>query len=320
MDPESCNNINQLWATLLIEELVRNGITRFVLSPGSRSTPLTTAVAQHPKTNNTVHYDERGAAFYALGHAKATGNPTALLCTSGTATANYLPAIIEASESRIPLIVLTADRPPELLDCEANQAIDQQDLYKNYTRWATTLPCPDPAIDPAVLLTTVDQAVYRAQRAPRGPVHLNCMFREPLAPTPDASIPNAYCDTLTQWTNTDAPYTQYHLPKVSLFTEEQGAFIQTITNAQRGWLVVGELTSEAETEAAQALANALQWPVFPEVTSGLRLTTGAPAPVLHYDAILRNFDSDDRPTPDLVLHIGGPLVSKELPAFISSHR
>lgn len=107
-------NINSFWGYLLIDELVRNGITRFCISPGSRSTPLTIAAAENPNAENIVCIDERGSAFYALGYSRATGKPAAIICTSGTAAANFYPAIIEARQSNIPLIIITADRPPDL--------------------------------------------------------------------------------------------------------------------------------------------------------------------------------------------------------------
>ncbi|MCH8072670.1 MAG: 2-succinyl-5-enolpyruvyl-6-hydroxy-3-cyclohexene-1-carboxylate synthase, partial [Proteobacteria bacterium] len=115
----------------------------FVISSGSRSAPLTSAIARTVGTRAIVHFDERGAAFYAVGYARATGLPAVLVCTSGTAAANYLPAVVEASEDRLPLIVLTADRPPELRDTGANQTIDQVGLYGKYVRWEVDLPCPD---------------------------------------------------------------------------------------------------------------------------------------------------------------------------------
>ena len=320
MNPKSYENMNHLTASLLVEELVRNGVTFFCLSPGSRSTPLAAAVAAHEGTTDVVHFDERGAAYHALGYAKATGKPAALVCTSGTAAANYMPAVVEASASYVPLVVLTADRPPELLDCGANQAIDQHRLYGGYVRWSATVPCPDLAIDPTVLLTTVDQAVYRAVRGPRGPVHLNCMFREPLAPTPDGLAMEGYLDSLTRWLAGDAPYTAWHLPKVSLSSEAQGAFIQTVTDAERGWLVVGALACEGESAAALGLAKALGWPVFAEVTSGLRLRASG-APIIHHlDVLLRDGTLMERCVPGFVLHIGGPVVSKELPAFLGTVR
>ncbi|MDX1740479.1 MAG: 2-succinyl-5-enolpyruvyl-6-hydroxy-3-cyclohexene-1-carboxylic-acid synthase, partial [Rhodothermales bacterium] len=174
-------NANQLASELLVEELVRLGVTAFFVSPGSRSTPLVVAAARHAKTSCYVHFDERGSAFAALGHARANLSPAAWITTSGTAVANGLPAIVEASTDGVPLVAITADRPPELRKTGANQTIDQPEIFRGFARWRFDLPPWHTKLDPAFLLTTVDHAVYRAV-ADLGPVHLNCMFREPLAP------------------------------------------------------------------------------------------------------------------------------------------
>ncbi|MEA3297250.1 MAG: thiamine pyrophosphate-binding protein, partial [candidate division Zixibacteria bacterium] len=141
---EKTSRFNKYWADLIIEELIRNGVDFFCISPGSRSTPLVSAVAEKEKTVGiTIHFDERGAAFHALGYTRAVGRPAALICTSGTATANYMPAVVEASMDMLPLIILTADRPPELQDCGANQTIDQTKIYGSHVRWQINFPCPD---------------------------------------------------------------------------------------------------------------------------------------------------------------------------------
>ena len=175
---------NRLWAYLIVEELLRCGIDFFCVAPGSRSTPLVAALAANEKARSLIHFDERGTAFAALGYARATGRPAAWITTSGTAVANGLPAVVEAATDGVPMVLLTADRPPELRQTGANQTIDQPDIFGDYVRWRFDLPAPDPGIDPAMVLTTIDQAAYRASRTPQGPVHLNLMFREPLLPEP----------------------------------------------------------------------------------------------------------------------------------------
>src|SRR5690606_31288730 len=132
--------VQQLWADLLVEELVRCGVTTFCLAPGSRSTPLALAVAQNPRAEAVVHFDERGTAFFALGLGRATGRPAAWVTTSGTAVANGLPAVVEASVDGVPLVLLTADRPPELRDTGANQTIPQPALFGELVRWRFDLP------------------------------------------------------------------------------------------------------------------------------------------------------------------------------------
>ncbi|WP_273889483.1 2-succinyl-5-enolpyruvyl-6-hydroxy-3-cyclohexene-1-carboxylic-acid synthase, partial [Rubrobacter naiadicus] len=198
---------NLLWASLLVEELVRAGVGPFCIAPGSRSTPLVAAIAENPRARAVVHYDERGTAFCALGYARATGRPAAWVTTSGTAVANGLPAVVEAATDCVPVILLTADRPPELRETGANQTIVQPGLFGGYVRWSFDMPAPDTRPAPEMVLTAADQAVYRARRAPAGPVHLNLMFREPFLPPPGRrpEVP----PHLRGWYEKGAPYTRY---------------------------------------------------------------------------------------------------------------
>ena len=168
-------SLNQFWASLIIEELVRNGVHYFCIAPGSRSTPLVVA-------KTFMGYEKRSIGFHALGYARATGSPAAVITTSGTAVANLYPAVVEASSDGVPMVLLTADRPPELIETDANQTIRQDRFFGTYVRWYFDLPCPDINISPSMALTTVDQAVYRSKIGHSGPVHLNCRYREPLEP------------------------------------------------------------------------------------------------------------------------------------------
>ncbi|MUV48833.1 2-succinyl-5-enolpyruvyl-6-hydroxy-3-cyclohexene-1-carboxylic-acid synthase, partial [Haloarcula sp. CBA1122] len=174
-------NVNTLWAETLVSELAAGGVDAVCLSPGSRSTPLTVAFAEHPDIEVFSHLDERSAAFFALGRARRTGEPTPLVCTSGTAAANYHPAVIEANQSGVPLLLLTADRPPELIDSGANQTVDQEKLYGDAVRWYRDMP--EPEAEPRkvrMLRTTAARALAESTGADPGPVHLNCRFRKPL--------------------------------------------------------------------------------------------------------------------------------------------
>ena len=137
-------NRNTLWAETLVSELAAAGVDAVCLAPGSRSTPLTVAFAAHDGIRTFSHLDERSAAFFALGRARVTGTPTPVVCISGTAAANFHPAVLEANESRVPLLLLTADRPPELHDSGANQTTDQEQLYGDAVRWYRTLAEPEP--------------------------------------------------------------------------------------------------------------------------------------------------------------------------------
>ena len=181
----SAPNRNLLWASIVVDELARSGLKAVCIAPGSRSTPLTVAFAQHPGIKVYPHLDERSAAFFALGIALKTDQPVALVCTSGTALAEFFPAVIEAHESQVPLIILTGDRPPELRDSGANQTIDQVKLYGGYALWSVDMALPEADPDPLViryLRTTAARAYATANGMRKGVVHLNMPFRKPLEP------------------------------------------------------------------------------------------------------------------------------------------
>lgn len=168
---------NHLFAATFVDELVRQGVHQACVSPGSRSAPLAIALARHPQMRVYVHVDERSGSFFGVGLAKASRAPVALLCTSGTAATEFHAAVVEAFHSQTPLLVLTADRPPELIGVGANQAIDQSRLYGTAVRWFHD---PGPPLGDGRALA--QRAVFEATRSPGGPVHLNLPFREPLVP------------------------------------------------------------------------------------------------------------------------------------------
>ena len=309
---DTAETLNQLWADLLIEELVRNGVDTFCITPGSRSTPLTIAAARNTRANCTVHYDERGAAFFALGYARAAEKPAALICTSGTAAANYYPAVIEAAQSRIPMIVLTADRPPELLDTGANQSIRQPGMFGSYTRWRFDMPCPswDVSRAFAFVLTTVDQAVYRATSFEAGPVHINCPFREPLTPNDSESALEAFRGSFANLLASSGPYTQYAPVPRGIDPATQERLCALVEEARRPLLAVGQLQRAADRAAVAALASQLRCPIFPDVASGLRLGFQGESIVSHFDLLLSPSEIAHELLPDLLLHVGGAMVSK----------
>lgn len=318
--PSDWPNINYAWSGLLVEELVRLGVAGFVLSPGSRNSPLALSVAQHEGARHWVHFDERGAGFFALGLAKRAGKPAVLICTSGSAAANYWPAVVEAEASGIPLIVITADRPPELLDCGANQAIRQPGLYGRYVRWEFTLPCPTAEIKPTFLLTTVDQAYARSLGPDAGPVHVNVMLREPLAPVEDESIPAGYLDDLALWCAGRTPCTRV-APLTPRLDETTCAEIaSTLRTCASGLLVVGALSDTGETAQVAALARKLGWPVFADACAGLRGHPDMPLLMPHGDLVLLDASLGDDWRPTVVVHVGGAITSKRLQNFIDDLR
>ena len=313
-------NLNQLWANLLVEELIRGGIDYFCLAPGSRCAPLTTAIASSSRARSILHFDERGAAFHALGYGRATGRPAVMITTSGTAVANVWPAVIEASEDRIPLIVLTADRPPELHDAGANQTIDQVKIFGPYVRWQKDLPCPTTEIGPETILTTVDQALHRSRCAPQGPVHLNCMFREPLAPASSGEDYGNYLSDLARWEKSGKPYTTYAPPTQVADADSLRDLAQMANSAARGLLVVGALRDGVASEAVRRLSNTLGWPLLPDIASGLRLGVNSTHTIAYYDHIIAASRFASAHAPDIVLHLGGRLTSRRLLEYIEGSR
>ena len=309
-------NLNYAWGSLLMEELIRNGVDYFCISPGSRSAPLTASVASNPKAISFIHYDERGAAFHALGYVSATKRPCVLISTSGTAAANYFPAIIEASKKKLPLIVLTADRPPELRQTGADQTIDQVKIFGDYVRWQFDLPCPTKEIKPQVVLTTIDQAVYRTKGVPAGPVHINCMFREPLAPVKAQENYSQYLNDLRAWQESGQPYTIYSSPKQSISTSQKQQINQAIRQIRNGVIVVGKLSNSLEQKAVLKLAEYLQWPIFPDITSGLRIGCDHQNVVSYFDQLLISEKFCMSLKIDGVLHLGGRISSKRWYQFI----
>lgn len=306
---------NLLWATLLVEELARNGVDFFCVAPGSRSTPLVAALAANERARSLVHFDERGTAFAAVGFARATGRPAAWITTSGTAVANGLPAVVEAATDGVPMVLLTADRPPELRQTGANQTIDQPEIFGDYVRWRFDLPAPDESVDPAVVLTTVDQAVYRARRSPSGPVHLNLMFREPFLPGPDEELAAP-----ARWRESGGPYTRYAATRPALDLREVEDLWEALRPVERGLLIAGRLPSRKHGEAVLRLADSLGWPLLPDVGSQLRLGAASKNLVQYYDALLANDGFEQAHPPGAVLHFGGRSLSKRLERFLAASR
>jgi 2-succinyl-5-enolpyruvyl-6-hydroxy-3-cyclohexene-1-carboxylate synthase len=313
------NNLNTFWAELIVEELVRCGVDYFCISPGSRSTPLVVAVARNKKARHCVHYDERGAAFCALGFARATGRPAAVITTSGTAAANLYPAVTEASVDHVPMILLTADRPPELIDAGANQTMHQVGLFGRCVRWQFDLPTPTYEIAPQMVLTTVDQAVYRSRFADAGPVHLNCRYREPLEPC-RCEIPAEYTVGMASWMKGAKPFTAYTHPHFAASPEVIETVTQIIESTRRGLVAVGRLDSDEQRAAVLGLVDRLKWPVYADLTSGLRLTQCPTHIIRCFDQQLLSADFNRYVRPAVVLHIGGRTISKRVGQFLDANR
>ncbi len=308
-------NQTYLWTQLLVEELVRNGVTTFFVAPGSRSTPLTVAAARHSGAQTVLHVDERGNAFAALGYGRATQTPAAWITTSGTAVANGLPAVVEASVDGVPLLLLTADRPPELRDTGANQTIDQVNIFGDYVRWQVDVPPPTDEIDPAYVLTTTNQVVHRARRAPAGPVHVNCMFRKPLEPV-ESEVSVAVPETVKRWATGTEPYTQYPTPVSTPAGADIEALAEDLSGTERGLVVAGRLDTAAAADAVQRVAVHLGWPLVPDLTSQLRLGGEQAGHVPYGDLVLTSELFREAHAPEAVLQVGGRFASKRLRLFL----
>jgi 2-succinyl-5-enolpyruvyl-6-hydroxy-3-cyclohexene-1-carboxylate synthase len=290
----------------LVDALARAGLREVCIAPGARSTPLALVLAHDPRLRVWTHLDERSAAFFALGLARAGRAPAAVLCTSGTAAANFLPAVVEAAHGRVPLIVLTADRPPELRDCGAFQSIDQVKLFGGYAKWFAEVGEATAGLP--YFHAVGSRAVAVAAAAPAGPVHLNLPLREPLTPddagqlTPDSSLVDAPCTAVPAIAR---------LPDVS-------ALAATLSRVGRGVIVCGPLDADAETCAAvAALAAALGWPLLPDATAQLRDGGHDRSHVVAaYDAILRDAPLARRLAPGAVLRVGPLPISKALLAWL----
>jgi len=294
-------------ARAVADELARHGVSFAVISPGSRSAAMALAFDQHPGITTNVVLDERSAAFWALGHARATGRPAVVLATSGTAVANHLPALVEADQSLVPLIVISADRPPEMLHVGANQTIDQVGLFGNAVRWFCNIgPAQSGIDDNSYWRSTVSQAVARAlgQGSRPGPVHLNIAFREPTVPVEDdgRSAADPY------------PFAVDGKPGEVRWQEHAisrpGAAAIEAPQRARGLILAGE--GDYEPGPLMAAANQLGWPVLATALSGLRgdstvsayhhlLVSGVPATL----------------TPEIVVTIGRTGPSDRISALTS---
>lgn len=275
-----------------VSELYAYGVREVVISPGSRSTPIAIACECHPELKTWIHPDERSAAFFALGLIKGSQKPVALVCTSGTAAANYVPAVAESHISRLPLVVLTSDRPHELREVGAPQAINQVNMFENYVRFQFDMPIADGTAH------TLEANRYQLQKASQyfvgphqGPVHFNLPFREPL--TPD-------------WSRTDLLTThKYTLPKYQKAIDPTP--IQSILKQVKGLIIVGDMQHQ---DVSQLLTFATEYdlPILADPLNPIRRTEH-PNVVATYDLLLRSGLALEA---DFVLRVGKPVVSKKL--------
>ncbi|MFP4312276.1 MAG: 2-succinyl-5-enolpyruvyl-6-hydroxy-3-cyclohexene-1-carboxylic-acid synthase [Nitriliruptoraceae bacterium] len=317
-------NPSHALALVLVDELARCGVTDAVLAPGSRSTALAMALHDEPRIRLHVEVDERSAGFLAVGLARATRRPAPVVVTSGSAVANLHPAVVEADTGAVPLLLLTADRPPELHHTGANQAIDQAALFGRAPRWQVDLGVPeDRAGANAFWRSSVCRAVAASLgdgQAPAGPVHVNLPFREPTVPLTDdgrARAAGPYTADL-HGRSDRGPWVRTTVAPRRLEDEELRGLAGRLLATERGLIVVGATTPMAEAEAAASavhdLARATGWPVLAEPTSGLR--TDAGTVIAHAPLLAGHPDLARELTPDLVLRIGRTGLSREVAGLL----
>lgn len=307
------------WAETLINELYRAGLRHVCISPGSRSTPLTFAATAHPNLRHTLHLDERSAAFFALGIALETGQPAALICTSGTAAANYFPAIIEASQSEVPMLVLTADRPHELRHSGANQTMDQVKLYGDHVRWSVDAPLPE--ADPSertirYLRALADRAlaVSLGQNGLPGPVHINLPFRKPLEPTRSAS----HLSDATHFSQ--GAQTRIHTAPRAPQADLLADVTKQIQAKPKGVIVAGPRCPKGDFASALAKLSAQTgYPILADPLSGLRFGEHVDTGMIiaGYGAALRSSLLASA-QPELILRFGVMPISQPLSDFLEN--
>lgn len=311
----STASVNLTAAHELARTLVAGGVRHAVISPGSRNTPLVLAFDALLGERAHVVLDERSAGFVALGLARASGAPAALVCTSGSAAAHYLPALIEAHYGELPLVVITADRPAELHHCGAGQTIDQQRLFGTYARFFADLGVADAGSPPRAFASKAARALGVALGVPPGPVHLNVAFREPLW-EPDAAIAPSPTEPLALETG-----------RTTLDSAWSEQLAERVARARRGVIVCGPRAHGASlahgpelSRAVASLARALGWPVLADATSGVRFSAEASdVCVAAYDPLLRDAGFAEVAAPELVLRIGQLPASKPLSQWLERH-
>lgn len=305
----------------IIGELVESGVLEVIVCPGSRSTPLALAARAHPALRVRVLLDERAAGFFALGLARASRTPVAVVVTSGTAVANLLPAVVEASLARVPLVLLTADRPPELRGRGAPQTIDQVGIFGSHVLWASDLPLLDGSLETGRhVRSLIGRAVAMARGGPAGPVHLNIGFREPLVPS--AALGRLETDGDDGGGGGDAgPFVSVLAGGPVLSPTELAELTARLRSTERGLIVAGPQDDPALPGALARLAFSTGWPIIADPLSGVRCGPHDRTMVVsHGDHLARPGPWRDAHLPDLVLRFGATTTSKPILALLEQVR
>lgn len=300
--------LTQKWAQTIIQELLHHNVAHFCIAPGSRSTPLTYAIANNKNCEHTVHFDERSLGFYALGIAKALKKPVAVIVTSGTAVGNLLPALMEAYESSTQLILLTADRPAELQLCGANQTTDQINMFSNFVKISRSFQAIDPFTPIKALQSQLSFALHLANQNPRGSLHLNLMFREP------------FLDD-SQHEFQLSPIRQYYCSEKNLSPIAYDELSEILSLSKNVLIACGWDTGCRKTfEAIAKLSENLNAPIFCDILSNHLAGEKHQNYITHGSLLFKTELDKERYNPDLVIHFGGRFVSKQLYRFLEKSK
>jgi len=309
----SVSVFNRCWSKVILETLVRQDVTHFCIAPGSRSTPLTLEAVRLQNANRALchtHFDERGLGFFALGIAKSTKKPVAVIVTSGTAAANLYPAIIEARQSRVNLIVLTADRPPELLECGANQAILQENMFADYPLANLNLPRPSQDYAASWLISKIEHACHK-QAEEAGVIHINVPFAEPLYDANAEEIDvHPWLAPVQRWLSQNKSWTSYPAPHQEVLIHEHWDQWRT----KRGIIVAGRMPAEQAMGIA-SWANTIGWVLLTDIQSGVE------ASLPYADIWLANQTVKQKMLQaDIVIQLGNRFISKRINQFLAEFK
>jgi len=325
MNDSAPENLLTAWSTLLVDSLAAAGVRDVIASPGSRSTPFLLAALANPRVRVVDVIDERAAAFFALGQARVTGVPSVLLCTSGSAAAHYLPAVIEADQAGVPLLILTADRPTELMHVAANQTIDQRLLFQGYARRVVDVGAPDAAPSALRGLRRLAVQSVALARAPHpGAVHLNLRARKPLEPVVADSAPARALEAeIGRLTSVRVP--EVSEGRVTAAPEVLESIARRCIAARRGLIVAGPAPASqaADRPSVRALARSAGFPLFADAASQLRFTGESLVPetaMIDAGDWLYRLPAAERVwRPDLIVQLGAPPTSGVWERFLARH-
>jgi len=312
-------NRNIIWAQIFIDQLAALGVRYACISPGSRSTPLTYVLSKNRKIKSFVNIDERSSAFFALGLAKATNKPVIVVTTSGTAVAELYPAIIEAFQQRTPLIICTADRPPEFIGTGANQTINQQNIFKNHIRWFRDLGLPSIGETSFYHLQKIAIKAYQISLTEdRGPVHLNFPFRKPLEPF-------SYTDEISKKTfqlklqRITSNKSLYHNTTGNGLAKALGRLTDELAKTEKGIIIAGPMEYDRRIiKGLKKLSALLKYPVFADGLSQLRCNAGKKDKniISNFNSILKSENFVREHEPDIILQFGRTPTSSVLESFL----